>query len=333
MLCEKKMVTFAAPALGGEYVFATYGAASASDGVVQLINATYDSTPIYEHTNFEIRSGYDNYCHGVFVNKNVPEGQTIVLWYWKAKYDPVTGSGAGGYYLGGNLGYTWRDTMYSYGTHYPISITAGVGGVASLDKNPWFFCSTPLLGETNWVWVWDAPAQNYENWHNTSQTHPIHGFYRIDILDVVRATGAYCHRGDGVYDPLYFPGADLDDYDPCHIGILDLVTITGKYAQTFCYQWEDYFCQTTESGTGAFTCTINLGSVRPVVSTEPPEPKIICLHNVNSATLTVTVSSSAPWTITLTGNKVDITKVGWICGTFEQFGTKKVFAFKCYITH
>jgi hypothetical protein len=52
-------------------------------------------------------------------------------------------------------------------------------------------------------------------------------------LDVVKCTGSYCTRGDGVFNAVYLPGADLDDTDVCHLGILDLVTITGKYANTF----------------------------------------------------------------------------------------------------
>jgi len=248
----------------------------------------------------------------------VPEGKTIVLWYWKAKYDLDTGSGAGGYYLGGNLGLDWKDTMYSYGHHYPISISPGVGGFASLNRNPWFFCSAPLLGETDWAWVWDAPAQGYKNWHNTSQTHPIGGYYQISILDVVKATASYCHRGDGVYDPDYFPGADLDKDDLCHIGILDLVTITGKYAKSFCYNYQPYFCQT--SGT-PFTCTITVGATQPI--------DVKTTYVVNVQGLGITVSASAPFTITITGSKVDPTKPAWVCGTFEQ--AAKVYAFKCYI--
>lgn len=57
--------------------------------------------------------------------------------------------------------------------------------------------------------------------------------YKLDIPDVVKCTGAYCHRGDGLYDPVYFPGADIETSDLGHVGILDHVTITGKYASQF----------------------------------------------------------------------------------------------------
>jgi hypothetical protein len=274
-----------------------------------MVSATADGNPIAEHTDFEIRSGYDTYCHGTFVNKGVTEGATIVLTYWKG----IDGS-ASGFYIGGGEGLDWTDTMYSYGHHYPVDIVASVGGHATLNRNPWFFCSAPLLGECNWAWVWDGG----NNWHNASQAHPIGGNYKIDILDVVRATGAYCHRGDGVYDQFYFPGADIDANDLCHIGILDLVTITGKYAKTFCYEWQDYFVTTAGA---TFTGVITVGLIKPI------DVKITYVHNAHGAA--ATVNAVAPWTITVTGIKD--APIAWVCGTFELTGTAKVYAFKCYI--
>ncbi len=51
--------------------------------------------------------------------------------------------------------------------------------------------------------------------------------------DIVRAAAAYCTRGDSKFNPKYFPGADLDPSDLCHIGLFDLVVISGKFAKTF----------------------------------------------------------------------------------------------------
>ena len=55
------------------------------------------------------------------------------------------------------------------------------------------------------------------------------GYFEISIYDVVKVTAAYGSRGDGEPDPRWFPGADLDSYDLCHIGIFDVVTVAGKY--------------------------------------------------------------------------------------------------------
>jgi hypothetical protein len=185
-----------------------------ADQVVRVINATRNDVPIEECKDFYIRAGYDVWCHNVFVNEtNFAPGDVIKIWYEK----PIA-TGAGGSFIGGNLGYDYPDTMYSLGTHYVVSVS---GTAAALNKNPWFWMETPLLGEVDWRWEWQGT------------TKPRGGYYRIFITDVVMCTSSYCARGDGVCNPLYMPGADLDASDLCHVGILDLVTITGKYAYTY----------------------------------------------------------------------------------------------------
>jgi hypothetical protein len=185
-----------------------------SDKVVLVQSATVNGGAMTEGVDFYIRGGYDTFEHNVFVPlRSFAADDAIVINYYYA-----TPGGANGNYLGGNLGYDWTDTMYAYGYMYPISISTTS---ARLNKNPYFFMDTPLLGEVDWRWYWEGT------------TKPRNGYYRIGILDVVKCTGAYCSRGDGLYNPVYFPGADIDSNDLCHIGILDLVTITGKYAKRF----------------------------------------------------------------------------------------------------
>ncbi len=215
LLCEDASATFTGADLVEvqpgywEYAFIAY-----PEQVVFVTSATKNGNPIVEGTDFIIRTGYDVFCHGVFTTTVAPSPSDVYVINYKR---PIAG-GAGGTYLGGNLGYDWTDTMYSYGTHYPVSISSAS---AALNKNPHFFMDTPLLGEIDWRWNW------------IGATKPRSGNFKIDILDVVKVTGAYSSRGDGVFDPLYLAGADLDGSDLCHIGILDLVTITGKYGQTF----------------------------------------------------------------------------------------------------
>jgi hypothetical protein len=185
-----------------------------ADQVVQVINATVNGEGMWEDGQFYIRAGYDTFCHNVFVNlTSFAPTDVITIYYTK----PIVG-GAGGTYLGGNLGCDWTDTMYAYGYMYPVSISSTS---AALNRNPYFHMETVPKGEIDFRW-------NY-----VTGSKPRDGFFKIDILDVVKCTGAYCTRGDGVYNTVYLPGADLDDSDVCHIGILDLVTITGKYALTF----------------------------------------------------------------------------------------------------
>jgi hypothetical protein len=185
-----------------------------SDRVVLVKNATVNGAPMTEGVDFYIRAGYDTFTHNVFVPiSSFAAGDAIVINYYYAIPD-----GAGGSYVGGNLGYDWTDTMYAYGYHYPVSISSTS---AALNRNPYFHLETIPKGEIDFRWNYVAGAK------------PRQGFFKIDILDVVKCTGSYCTRGDGVYNAVYLPGADLDDTDVCHIGILDLVTITGKYANTF----------------------------------------------------------------------------------------------------
>ena len=215
-LCEEANATFTGTDLAQvapgyfEYQFTT-------DNVVSIINATVNGTPIKENEDFYIRAGYDTQQHNVFVNlTSFAPTDTITIHYYRA-----IPNGAGGFYLGENLGLTWTDTMYSYGLYYPVSINPTAGGQATLKKNPWFFLKTPLLGEIDWRWHWQGT------------TKPRSGYYVIDIFDVVLVAGAYGSRGNGPYDPMYFPGADIDSNDLCNIDIYDLVTTTARYGKTF----------------------------------------------------------------------------------------------------
>ena len=213
LLCDPTCVTFSGTDLvedpTGYFEYKMPG-----PNVVQVINATCNGIPIEEGVDFYIRAGYDTFCHNVFVPLRpfLPMDVITICYYTGIPY------GGAGTYLGGVLGYTYAETMYSYGTHYPISIAAGG---AALNKNPFFFLETPLLGEIDWRWTWEGTVK------------PRGGYFSITILDVVKCTGSYCARGDGAFNPVYIPGADIDSSDLCHVGILDLVTITGKYALRF----------------------------------------------------------------------------------------------------
>jgi hypothetical protein len=182
--------------------------------VVQVVSCTLDGSPLVEGVDYRIDAGYDLGLHVGFVPLRDLTG-AISITYW---YPDIVSTG---FYLGG---LPWTTTMYSLATHYPVSVTTdppGIGDTFVLAKNPSFFLETPILGEIDWSWKW------------VGTTKPRGGYYKIDIFDVVRATGAYCTRGDGLFNPKFFPGADIDSTDLCHIGIFDLVSITGQYGKTF----------------------------------------------------------------------------------------------------
>jgi hypothetical protein len=185
-----------------------------ADKVVLVKYATKNGANMTEGVDYYIRAGYDTTGHNVFVPMTTfLAGDAIFIKYYYAIPD-----GAGGQYVGGNLGYDWEDTMYAYGYVYPYSIS---GTNAALNKNPYYFLEMVPKGEIDFRYYWKTG------------TKPRSGNYKIDILDVVKCTGAYSTKGDSAFNLVYLPGADIDDNDLCHIGILDLVTITGKYANTW----------------------------------------------------------------------------------------------------
>jgi ABC-type transport system substrate-binding protein len=186
------------------------------DRIVKVINATVDGDPIRENEDFYVRGGYDVITHNIFVNlTSLAPTDSVTINYYRA-----IPNGADGFYLGGNLGYDWNDTMYSYGPYYPTSIDVANSN-AALKRNPHFFLETPLLGEIDWRWYWEGT------------TKPRSGHYAISIFDIVKSAVAYDTRGDGGYNPRYLPAADIDPNDPCHIGIYDIVTATGGYGKNF----------------------------------------------------------------------------------------------------
>jgi hypothetical protein len=187
---------------------------SLESGSVDVVGAMLDGTPIFEGVDFEIYAGYGVGSHTSFHALRDLTG-TVSITYWYADVP------ADGFYL---AGLPWQQTMYSIGTHYPVSMThdpPAAGDTISLARNEHFFLESPILGEIDWAWKWSGT------------TRPRSGNYRIDIFDLTRATSAYCTRGDSAFDPEFFNGADLDPTDLCHIGIFDLVTITSAYGKTF----------------------------------------------------------------------------------------------------
>jgi ABC-type transport system substrate-binding protein len=180
------------------------------DPVVDVIS---DDIPV----DYKIVAGYETNTHTGISFDAVPADGTYTITYYTPDLDPH------GYYL---AGLDWTETWYSYGPFYPISITPGVGGYVSFNKNPYYWMETPPLGETDWRWIWETPG----GIPGPSNPGRDGGHFKIEIYDVVKATASYCHYGSGPYDSKYFPGGDLDASDIGHVGIYDVVSITGKYA-------------------------------------------------------------------------------------------------------
>jgi len=210
-LCKQKSVSFFVDGVtngtaGWKYLLPT-------TSIVQVISADISGLPLTEGDDYLILGNEMIYCHNIFECLRDLGAGIVTITYWTSDVDPH------GYYL---AGLHWTSTWYSAGLFHPIDIVPGVGGYVSFKRNEFFFLETPPLGETDWRWYWEAGGGPGRPGRDS-------GYFEINIYDVVKAAASYCHRGDGLYDPLYFPGADLDPVDLCHIGIYDIVTICGKY--------------------------------------------------------------------------------------------------------
>jgi len=209
-LCNVSSVSFASD--GANCTAGTQFKLPTTDQIVQVMG----TGGLVEGVDFSVFGGYEDYEHNwIWILRNLPAG-TYTINYYTPSLDPH------GYYL---AGLDWTQTWYSFGPFYPTEIVPSVGGHASFNKNPYYWMPTPPLGETDWRWIWETPGgiPGPENAGRDS------GHFKIEIYDVVKATASYCHSGSGPYDSKYFPGGDLDASDLGHVGIYDVVSITGKY--------------------------------------------------------------------------------------------------------
>ena len=177
--------------------------------VLHVISADINGTPLVEGVDFEIyATGPHRHTHNdIHLLNDMPEG-TVTVNYYTPTADPH------GFYL---ADLDWSLTMYSIGPYYPVDIAPGVGGYAILNCNPSFFPETPPLGEIDWKWTW------------VGTTKPRSGYYQVNLFDALLLLKAYGSRGDGVPDPNWFAGADIDPTEIGHVGLYDAVTILHKY--------------------------------------------------------------------------------------------------------
>jgi len=184
--------------------------------IIQIIDVTKmpEDIPLIEGVDFEILgTGSPEWCHNeIHWLRPLDPGETIIFHYYTTSADPH------GYYL---ADLDWSLTWYSVGPYIPIDIQPGVGGWAIFDCNPCHFLGAPPEGEIDWDWTWSGT------------THPRSGYYQVNIYDAVMLLKAYCSRGDGVPPTNWEPGADMDCFDLCHVGLYDAVMLLTNYGAKF----------------------------------------------------------------------------------------------------
>ena len=178
---------------------------------IVLVYKKPEGIQLFEGVHFEVVNpkGCHNYVHWLI---SLEPGEWVEFYYVNPHADPH------GYYL---AGLPWQQTFYSLGTHIPIDIQSGVGGWAHFDCNDCHFLGAPPFGEIDWVWTW------------VGTTHPRSGYYQINIYDAVMLLKAYCSSGAGEPPPSWEPGADIDPYDLCHVGLYDAVMLLTNYGAKF----------------------------------------------------------------------------------------------------
>ena len=250
-----------------------------TDRVVEIISVTRGATLLTEGVDYEIlAAGSPSFMRNIIhFLVNQPAG-IIVVNYYKPTVDPH------GYFVGG---LPWQTTWYGTGgPYYPINILTGVGGVASLGANTNYWLETPPLGEIDWMWTW------------TGYTMPRSGYYRVSISDVVKVLGAYCSRGDGAPQANWFPGADIDPIDLCHVGVFDLAIVTGAMGHPVNIAVTSVTVSKTIAGQGyCMNITVIVkneydldlpSSITAYANTTPIETKSVTLAQLSSTSITFT---------------------------------------------
>jgi ABC-type transport system substrate-binding protein len=183
--------------------------------IVQMEDAVLNGdTPLVEGVDYEVLgTGTPDYCHNeIHWLRALSPGDVVEFVYCTPGIDPH------GYYLGG---LDWWLTMYSTGFYYPVDIMEGVGGYVLMNCVDSHWLSAPL-GDVDWMWYWiEGP-------------YPRSGYYQVNLYDAVAVLKSYCARGDTCPpNPNYLPGADVDGYDLCHVGLLDAVQVLTCYGKKY----------------------------------------------------------------------------------------------------
>jgi hypothetical protein len=189
----------------------------ACGSIVQMISAIKmpEGTPLIEGVDYEIFGTMEpDYTHNeIHWLRPLAPGETVIFTFWCPDQAPT------GTYLGG---LDWSNTLYSTGPYYIVNVDPEVGGYAILNCVDSHFLGAPPLGEIDWMWYWNEGP------------YPRSGYYQVNLYDAVTLLKAYCARGDNCPVPSnWFPGADIDSYDLCHVGLYDAVQLLGKYGTKF----------------------------------------------------------------------------------------------------
>jgi len=204
---------FNGPIVGGASLPLPYRTAGAPVEIVEILRSdgiTMKKASGADDNDYEMVSGK------IKLYTDVPSGVSITVKYW-ARGDP-SGYAPGNLHVQNtNVGKLWVGTGLFYVTeHVP-----GAGGWTTYKRNPHFFLETPPRGEIDFWWHWANEAQ------------PRRGYYRVDIVDIVKSTWALDSRGYGGPSPNWDSGADLtQEVKKGLVTVHDITLMASDFGET-----------------------------------------------------------------------------------------------------
>ncbi len=188
--------------------------------IAWIDEVTYDGAPLTMFTDY-------NWIEGELVINGTYTGGSVQVKYWKI-------GDAHGYWPGAMDFATYPEIIEGAGMYYLTAYTAGVGGSATLKRNPYYWMETPPFGEVDFWWVWGPTDESRRIDVNRC---PRTGWFYVDMADHDLVYGCYGTQATGIPDLYWFPGADCA---PIYgiIDVYDAATVTAyfvkdeKYSET-----------------------------------------------------------------------------------------------------
>ncbi len=184
--------------------------------IAWIDEVTYNVTPLTMFTDY-------NWIEGELVISGTYTGHNVTVKYWKV-------GTAGGYWPGGYDFATYPEIIEGAGMYYLTAYTAGIGGSATLKRNPYYWMETPLEhSEVDFYWVW-GPTD--ESRRIDVDRCPRTGWFYVDMADMNYVKMAYNTQGTGIPDLFWFPGADLAPAGGL-VDVYDAASIVGHWKEKF----------------------------------------------------------------------------------------------------
>jgi hypothetical protein len=181
-------------------------------GIAYFDEVRYDATVLTEFVDY-------NWIQGELVISAAHTGGTVHVDYWRIV-------DCHGYWPGGVSWPATNRIIEGAGSHYLVGYTPGIGGSASMKRNPYYYMETPPEhSEIDFWWEWGPFDEDRRIDVNRC---PRLGWYEVNLADMDYVRQAYDSQGTGIPDWNWFPGADLAEAGG-HIESYDAASVVGNW--------------------------------------------------------------------------------------------------------